>query len=77
MWNASALTSYVIGANDGLLGTINDYLFEDTDLVIQHGENCHVADFMVDEVSWNIPYIVVDTESWWPGKQVLISRHSV
>ena len=35
MWNASALTGYVIEANDGLLGTVSDCLFEDTDWVIQ------------------------------------------
>lgn len=33
------------------------------------GEIGHVADFLVDEASWNIPYIVVDTENWWPGEK--------
>jgi len=36
------------------------------------GEIGHVEDFIVDDRSWAIRYIVVDTGSWWPGKKVLL-----
>jgi hypothetical protein len=37
------------------------------------GELGHVADFIVDDESWVLRYIVVDTRNWWPGKHVLVS----
>lgn len=37
------------------------------------GEIGHVDDFLIDEASWEIGYIVVDTRNWWPGKRVLVS----
>jgi len=30
LWNASAVTGYAIAANDGRLGTVSDFLFDDT-----------------------------------------------
>lgn len=33
----------------------------------------HVEDFLFDESSWQIRYVVVDTRNWWPGKRVLVS----
>ncbi len=35
----------------------------------------HVEDFIIDEKTWSIRYMVVDTGNWWPGKHVLISPH--
>ncbi|HEY8608215.1 MAG TPA: PRC-barrel domain-containing protein [Noviherbaspirillum sp.] len=32
-----------------------------------------VADFLIDEQTWSIRLIVVDTKSWWPGGKVLVS----
>lgn len=37
------------------------------------GEIGHVADFIVDDESWAIRYLVVDTTNWLPGRKVLIS----
>ena len=38
------------------------------------GELGHVEDFIIDEGTWEIRYLVIDTHNWWPGKQkVLIS----
>ncbi len=37
------------------------------------GEVGHVADFVIDDDSWTIRYLVIDTQNWWPGKMVLIS----
>lgn len=33
----------------------------------------HVEDFLVDDRTWEIFYLVVDTRNWWPGKQVLLA----
>ena len=33
----------------------------------------HVEKFIVDDDSWTIRYIVVDTRNWLPGKKVLVS----
>ena len=35
----------------------------------------HVDDFIVDDESWEIRYLVIDTSNWWFGKRVLISTH--
>jgi hypothetical protein len=37
------------------------------------GEIGHVEDFLVDDRSWAIRYLVIDTRNWWPGKKVLVS----
>ena len=37
------------------------------------GEIGHVEDFIVDDDTWAICYLIVDTQNWWPGKKVLIS----
>ena len=37
------------------------------------GEIGHVEDFIIDENSWAIRYLVVDTRNWLPGKRVLIA----
>ena len=36
------------------------------------GEIGHVEDFLVDEVSWGILSVVVDTSNWWFGKKVAL-----
>ncbi len=37
------------------------------------GEIGHVEDFVIDDETWAIRYLVIDTRNWWPGKQVLVS----
>ena len=37
------------------------------------GDIGHVADFIVDDTTWTVLFLVVDTKNWLPGKQVLIS----
>ena len=32
----------------------------------------HIEDFLLDDSSWAVRYMVIDTRNWWPGKQVLI-----
>lgn len=37
------------------------------------GEIGHVADFIVEDDSWTIRYLAIDTRNWLPGKKVLVS----
>jgi uncharacterized protein YrrD len=37
------------------------------------GEVGHVDDFILDDETWSIRYLVVATKNWWPGKKVLLS----
>jgi hypothetical protein len=37
------------------------------------GEIGHVEDFVLDDETWTIRYLIVDTRNWWPGKKVLVS----
>jgi hypothetical protein len=39
----------------------------------QDGEIGHVEDFIIDDETWAIRYLVVDTKNWWPGRHVLVS----
>lgn len=33
----------------------------------------HIEDFVIDDETWEIRYLIVDTRNWWPGKKVLLS----
>ena len=37
------------------------------------GEIGHVEDFIIDDQTWAIRYLIVDTVNWWSGKKVLVS----
>jgi hypothetical protein len=50
LWYASVINGYAIEASDGRLGTVSDFLFEDT--------------------SWMIRWLVVDTGHWLSGRKV-------
>jgi hypothetical protein len=41
------------------------------------GDVGHVKDFYFDDQSWAVRYLVADTGSWLPGRQVLLSPHSL
>lgn len=47
---------------------VHDYDIVGTDASIGH-----VEDFIVDDASWAMRYVVVDTSNWWSGKKVLIA----
>ena len=46
-------------------------------LMADDGEVGHVDDFLVEEGTWAIRYLVVDTSNWIGGKTVLISAAAV
>ena len=33
----------------------------------------HVEDFIIDDETWAIRYLIIDTKNWWPGKKVMVS----
>jgi hypothetical protein len=37
------------------------------------GEVGHVEDFILDDESWAIRYMEIDTRNWWAGKKVLLA----
>jgi hypothetical protein len=42
-------------------------------LLARDGEIGHVEDFVIDDETWAIRYLIVATSDFWPGKKVLIS----
>jgi len=43
------------------------------DVLASDGHIGHVEHFLVDESGWAIRYLVVNTNNWWSGHQVLIA----
>ena len=39
------------------------------------GEIGHVEDFIIDDETWAIRYLIVDTRNWWPGKRSWFHRN--
>lgn len=39
------------------------------------GDIGHLAGFLVDDQTWAIRYLVVDTSNWWLGHKVLVAPH--
>ena len=37
------------------------------------GEIGNVEDFIVDDDTWAIRYLIINTRDWWSGKEVLVS----
>jgi hypothetical protein len=37
------------------------------------GEVGYVEDFLFDDASWMVRYLVLDSRHWWPGRRVLIA----
>lgn len=46
-------------------------------LAARDGEFGKVKDFYFDDAAWTVRYLVADTGSWLPGRQVLISPHAI
>jgi hypothetical protein len=49
---------------------VRGYHIEGTD-----GPMGNVHDFIIDEETWAVRYLVIDTSNWWPEKKVLISPY--
>jgi uncharacterized protein YrrD len=58
--------------------TWDPYLRSTADVTGHHiqaddGEIGHVEDFIIDDETWAIRYLLIDTQKWWSGKLILIS----
>jgi sporulation protein YlmC with PRC-barrel domain len=42
-----------------------------------NGEIGHINDFIIDDKSWNIKFLVIDTHNWFGGKKVLVPVEEV
>lgn len=54
------------------------HLLSTSDVIDHHiqatdGEIGHVADYLLDDETWAIRYLVIDTQNWWPGNMVLVA----
>ncbi len=66
-----------LGSEDGdphlrSMASVTGYHIHASDGVIGH-----VEDFMLDDGTWTIRYLIVDTRNWWPGAHVLIAPYAV
>jgi len=42
-------------------------------LIASDGEIGHIQGFLLDDLTWSIRYLIVNTSNWWVGHQVLVS----
>jgi uncharacterized protein YrrD len=45
-------------------------------LAASDGDIGHIQDFYFNDQQWAVRYVIVDTGSWLPGRQVLLSPHA-
>jgi hypothetical protein len=67
-WDFSTQTGK---ACDSHLRSTNDV--NGHDIQAADGEIGHVEDFIIDDETWAIRYLIIDTQNWLPGKRVLVS----
>ncbi len=69
-WNAPASDEPETSGDVHLrsAGELRGYDIQGTDDAIGY-----VEDFIVDDQTWEVRYLVIDTGSWWLGKKVLIA----
>jgi len=65
---ASSLTPPTADAHVHSVSEVSGYRIHATD-----GEIGHAVDFLVDDRTWDIRYLIVDTKNWLPGKKVVLS----
>ena len=41
------------------------------------GQIGHVEGFIIDDETWAIRYLIIDTRNWWPGRRVLVSPQCI
>ena len=48
-----------------------------SDVMATDGVIGRASDFLVDDASWQVRYILIDTGEWWPGEKILVSPRSI
>lgn len=77
-WQSHETQDSIIAAEARIMSTGDPHL-RSARTVASHriaasdGDVGHVADFLIEEANWIIRYLVVDTGTWLPGKEVIIS----
>lgn len=76
--NALFIQKELEAASEKISGAVDTHLRssrEDTGYHIQatDGEIGHVEDFILDDETWTIRYMVVNTRNWLPGRKVLVA----
>ncbi|MGH8594994.1 MAG: hypothetical protein ACREV3_14430 [Gammaproteobacteria bacterium] len=64
------LERYHLKALNGEFGAIEDFFFDNGAIEDEIG---HVEDFIVEDHSWAVRYMEIDTRNWVPGKKVLVA----
>jgi hypothetical protein len=67
-WKKSAQSKKVWDSHLRSTHSVSGY-----DIQALDGDIGHVEDFIIDDETWAIRYLIVDTKNWWPGNKVLIS----
>jgi sporulation protein YlmC with PRC-barrel domain len=67
----------VLGLNDGdphlrSVAAVTGYHIHASD-----GQIGHIENFLIDDATWDIRYLIIDMKNWWPGKHVLMSPYAV
>jgi sporulation protein YlmC with PRC-barrel domain len=67
----------VLGLNDGdphlrSIAAVSGYHIH-----ASNGQVGHVENFLIDDATWGIRYLIIDTRNWWPGVHVLMSPYAV
>ncbi|MBF0362386.1 MAG: PRC-barrel domain-containing protein [Oligoflexia bacterium] len=67
-WEKSTSTKKAFDHNLRSTYEVSGYRIQATDEEIGH-----VDDFVIDDETWTIRYLIIATNNWWPGKTVMIS----
>ena len=67
-WRAAAQGERVWDTHLRSTHEVSSYYIQAAD-----GEIGHVEDFIIDDETWAIRYLIINTRNWWPGKKVLVS----
>ena len=74
-WGGAGL--WGMGAYPGSL-TAQDRIDEDLKAhASTDGDIGHLEDLLVDDYTWAIRHLIVNTSNWWGGQRVLIAPHSI
>ncbi len=46
-------------------------------ILARDGEIGHSCDFLLDDETWKIQYMLVDTTNWWFGKRIIVSPSKI
>ena len=67
-WNLSTQSEKDWDPHLRSTNVVSGYHIQATD-----GEIGNVEDFIIDDETWAIRYLIINTQNWWPGKEILVS----